>query len=415
MKTILYPSFKEKVFYTKLKNGLKVIVIPKNEYFNTTATLSVNLGSINEYDFLKKRESQLTLGSAHFLEHIILENSRVNALINSGIYINGATTFTNTSYVLKTNNHIIENINSLIEIVLNPKFDDEEILKEKKIIKHEIDMYQDDPEWISRFKLLENCFISYPIKYEIGGTVDTVKNIDKKILNSLYNHFYQPNNMLLVICTPLSPDFIFKNLSSYKGTFTETQYNQKSYIEPSNVANKFDNICLPIKNSRLFVGFKYVTESSFSFKDTLTLELLMEYLFSKNSSFFLKLKKRNIIIGEIDYNIHVNSNIVFVSLNFDTSNLLLAKELILSLINHKDVKISEDKVLQIKNKKIGNILKASNSIEWLVSSYIKEYFNTHDFFTIIEKLKNISIDDLKNMRKLFFYNFAYSILEVSNC
>lgn len=132
MKTILYPSFKEKVFYTKLKNGLKVIVIPKNEYFNTTATLSVNLGSINEYDFLKKSESQLTLGSAHFLEHIILENSRVNTLINSGIYINGATTFTNTSYVLKTNNHIIENINSLIEIVLNPKFDDEEILKEKK-------------------------------------------------------------------------------------------------------------------------------------------------------------------------------------------------------------------------------------------------------------------------------------------
>ncbi|WP_235794137.1 hypothetical protein, partial [Streptococcus pneumoniae] len=63
-------------------------------------------------------------------------------------------------------------------------------------------------------------------------------------------------------------------------------------------------------------------------------------------------------------------NIVFVSLNFDTSNLLLAKKLILSLINHKDVKISEDKVLQVKNKKIGNILKASNSIEWLVSSYI---------------------------------------------
>ena len=195
----------EKFFVEKLDNGLTVIVMPKKGFYKTYAVFSTKYGSqdlefipLNEKEYFKSPE-----GIAHFLEHKLFEKEEctdvANVFASLGADVNAYTTSTNTAYLFSTVDNVYESLETLIDFVQTPYFTDASIEKERGIIEQELLMYLDNPQNILYFATLKGLYKDNTVRNEIGGTVESIKDIDKELLYKCHETFYHPSNMVLVV------------------------------------------------------------------------------------------------------------------------------------------------------------------------------------------------------------------------
>ena len=193
----------QNVYSFTLENGLKVYLVPFSNKKNFYAVLGARYGSLN-IDFSSDGENiHSPYGTAHFLEHKMFEQENgidpFKIFSKTGVSTNASTTFNNTRYYIWGVNDLETNLNFLLDFVFSPYFTDDNVEKEKGIIKEEILMYEDDIAWALDDTLRQNMFYELPVKEKIAGTVASINDITKEDLYAAYNTFYHPSNMFLVI------------------------------------------------------------------------------------------------------------------------------------------------------------------------------------------------------------------------
>ncbi|MFA5466692.1 MAG: pitrilysin family protein, partial [Candidatus Izemoplasmatales bacterium] len=207
LKVTEYPTFKETVISKKLASGLNVVILPKSGFVRKSATLVVPFGSLSHKVKLSETEgATFPPGTAHFLEHMLFEtthenNSRKFALL--GASVNAYTTYNRTAVYFSTTNGFVETLTVMFDMIMSASFTEEGIAKERAIIEKEILLYRDEPEQQLYYDLIKLMYPNHPIHYDIAGSEETIKEIDKELLKKAYAAFYHPQAMLLV----LSGDF----------------------------------------------------------------------------------------------------------------------------------------------------------------------------------------------------------------
>ena len=99
------------LYKEKLQNGLEVHILPKEDSSQTMGVLSVNFGG-NDNTFLdnENKENNLPLGTAHFLEHLLItqngENSIKNTFLNNGGSVGAFTDYKSTNFIFSFANNI---------------------------------------------------------------------------------------------------------------------------------------------------------------------------------------------------------------------------------------------------------------------------------------------------------------------
>ena len=131
---------KEKVYTEKLKNGLTVIIIPKEGIKKKYIIWGTHYGS-NDSKFIvpgETEETEVPKGVAHFLEHKMFEqeNGRnsLDVLSSLGVNANAFTTNTHTAYLYESTDNFYEALDEFMDYVQHPYFTDENVEKEKGII-----------------------------------------------------------------------------------------------------------------------------------------------------------------------------------------------------------------------------------------------------------------------------------------
>ena len=206
---------------TQLSNGLEVLLLPRQDVNTAQLSVAVEYGS--------NQEPQETAGAAHFLEHMVAGGSTKRIALSRSVEDSGGILdfFTDHEYMLTTMdvlpNELDETSTVLAELLFDLEFEEEKFRREKRIILNELAEASDDPaEKIE--ELLLNClFKHHPIKLPVGGTPKTVKQLNLKELNHLYEANYGPENMILV----LTGNFTEKNASAILGKF-EAQPNRNT-------------------------------------------------------------------------------------------------------------------------------------------------------------------------------------------
>ena len=164
MKKISLKGLDQDVYLETLKNNLNIIMVPytnKKNYFITYAT---RYGSnINAFIPVgSKKGITVPNGIAHFLEHKMFEQADgvdpFTFFAESGTGANASTSYTSTQYICYGTKEFAKNLDFLLKFVNEPYFTDENVLKEKGIIKEEIKMYDDIPESVLENKLKENLY-----------------------------------------------------------------------------------------------------------------------------------------------------------------------------------------------------------------------------------------------------------------
>ena len=129
-----YPAVKEKVYRTRLSNGLTVALLPKKEFKEVYGSVTVQFGSIDtlvrEVDGTVKQYPE---GIAHFLEHKLFEREDSSDIMAAftvlGADSNAFTSFTKTNYLFSATDYLLENLDVLEELVTKAHLKEDSILR----------------------------------------------------------------------------------------------------------------------------------------------------------------------------------------------------------------------------------------------------------------------------------------------
>ncbi|MDQ3098241.1 MAG: insulinase family protein [bacterium] len=185
---------------TILKNGLRLISIPMKDLKSATVLVLVGTGS--------RYENEKNNGIAHFLEHMFFKGTEkrpnttdISGEIDSlGADYNAFTGKEYTGYYIKSaSTHLKTSIDILSDMLINSKFDTEEIEREKGVICEEINMYEDTPMRHVGDVYEALAYQGNPLGFDTAGTKEVVKSLNRDIFINYLNHFYTPNNMVVII------------------------------------------------------------------------------------------------------------------------------------------------------------------------------------------------------------------------
>ena len=99
----------------------------------------------------------------------------------------------------------------IADLVLRPKFDSEDVKKERQVVLEEIKMDLDNPEYMLHEIFTRGFWPEHPLGRPILGTPETVKKFNREALRNRFQRWFAPDHLVLSAagqCEPRSSDGI---------------------------------------------------------------------------------------------------------------------------------------------------------------------------------------------------------------
>jgi len=394
-------------------NGLRVYLVPFKNKKNYYAILGTMYGSQDVEFFINHQKIKTPNGTAHFLEHKMFEMEDgidpFKFFSQSGVSTNASTTFDNTRYYIWGINNLESNIKYLLDFIYSPYFTDSNVEKEKNIINEEIAMYDDDPEWAMDDTMRKNLFYNLPVKEKISGTKESVNEITKEDLMQVYDTFYHPSNMVLIIGGNIKVKELktlienHEKLNSFK---KEHMIKRVSYDEPSDVVSEYSELYMNVQIPKLRFSIKIDKNKLSCFSDieqNMYLGIVMTSLFGQSSQF------RELVISEglttgfyVEKNNFCNYFTLDITAESDKADMFV-DEIKKTL---KNVKIKPTELERIKKVWIASEIRMIDNVETTVDNIYSDLMAYNQvYYNRVDYIRNL------NMKKL---NKLISLLDLSN-
>ena len=408
MQVIESLKVKEKLYFEKLDNGMPILIIPKKGMRKKYMIWGTNYGS-NDNVFVvpgEEKETKVPNGVAHFLEHKMFEQENgtnsLDVLTALGVEANAYTTNDHTAYLFECTNNFYEAMDELMDYVQNPYFTDENVEKEKGIIGQEIMMYDDYPDWKVYLNAMQAMYHNNPIKIDIVGTIDSISKIDKEILYKCYNTFYNPSNMVMVVCGDFEPE---KLLEEIKKRLKDTKANGKIKRmypeEPESIVKEKIEQTLEVSKPMYTIGIKdkpinnIGDNSDQIIKKDIALQILLELLVGKSSKLYRKLYDEGIIYGGIGFSHEFSKTYDHILISGQADDPEKVYSMVKNEIeNFKQNGINENDFNRIKKKLYGEYIEEYNDVSDIARMFLSDYMKGINSFEYLEKIENIDVEYL---------------------
>lgn len=383
MEKISIKGINEEILYIVSKKGLP-IYIWKNE-FAKSFYLSLNTlyGSIDTEFMVDGKKYKVPNGIAHFMEHIkfnIDKDTTANDIFDKlGSDINAFTTFKYTSYLVYGTSKIDENLNNLLDYVYNPYFTKEMIKKEKGIITSEINMGKDQPYSKLYFEFNKALYHKEKFRNLVTGDIDDIKNIDLEDIKLIYDVFYHPKNMFLIVTGNVNPYEIEKivndNLDK-KDIITYLEPKKVKTKEPKGVYKKDVILESNVEVEKAKIGLK-IDRKVFKGIDKVRLNIILSLILSSNfgdTSDFKEEMLQEGLITYLAYNRYVEDEFVVLDITLESKYLDEAIKMVLEKLDN--LSMDEIDLKRKVNSAISNMVINYEDVENvnnLLQSYIINY------------------------------------------
>lgn len=199
---------KKEIEIIRFKNGLKAVIEKKTNTENIHIGLIINVGSRNE--------NKSIYGMAHLIEHLIFKGTNkhqaryiLNRIDSVGGELNAYTTKEKTVIHASVNKKYFERALDLIsEIFQFASFPEAQILKEKEVVKDEIQSYNDNPYEQIYDDFEELLFSGHSLAHSILGNVKSLDKINRKQIISFYKKHYNTSNAVVSILGHIDTRYI---------------------------------------------------------------------------------------------------------------------------------------------------------------------------------------------------------------
>ena len=415
MKLVKFPAYN---FYKeKLNNGLTLVLIPLKDEKIISVGIFIKVGS--------RYETDENNGISHFLEHMTFggtntktENEIMAKLDSVGALYNAATSREFT-YFYANGNYKDSNIllDIILDMYMNPIFPEKKIKKERLVVLEELGMHNDDNQMLLYDDVMNLMYNFTTLGNPILGSYETVSNITRDDLLNYHNKYYTPNNSILVVSGNFNHNKIYDKI--VKG-FSNKHYDQSIIKQSYNIQQTIPQLSI-IYGEQLFQTNVMIAFRSFKYGDdrNYTLDIISKYLTSGFTSVLFTLLRTKLGVAysvSTSNETYSDHGIFYIATGLDVKRSVEAISLILDEIKkirkgeiNKDIFNNAKRIFETSM-----LFELSSPYDYMMSHGMKEIGNTGNISNeyILEKIKKITINDIKNIANDVFLskNMNISIL-----
>ena len=152
-----------------------------------------------------RHETEDRGGIAHFVEHMLFKGTGTRsaediaqAIDSIGGQLDAFTAKEYAAYYIKVlDEHLSTAIDLLSDIVMNPRFDAEDLDKEKKVILEEIKMVEDTPDDLVHELFTQHFWEGHALGRPILGSRETVESLTPATLREYFRDAYVAPNLIV--------------------------------------------------------------------------------------------------------------------------------------------------------------------------------------------------------------------------
>ena len=182
---------------TKLPNGIAVLTEHMPGLRSVTVGIWVRRGS--------RHESPELNGICHFIEHAVFKGTQKRSARDIAIetdrlggHFDAYTTHEMTGFALKVaDTALADAIDLLADLVAHPRFDQEDLEREQRVILEEMKMVEDTPDELLGELFNAAYFPDQPLGRPIEGTKETVPTFDHKTTLAFHAREFSYSNLVV--------------------------------------------------------------------------------------------------------------------------------------------------------------------------------------------------------------------------
>ena len=180
-----------------LPNGLVVVTETMNHVRSVSIGVWVRNGS--------RREACEQNGLAHFMEHMVFkgtERRSAEAIAREMDSVGGMLdAFTSKEQICFNAKVLDQNLpiafDVIADLVLRPRFDSEDVAKERQVVLEEIKMDLDNPEYLLHEIFTRGFWPEHPLGRPILGTPETVRQFSREALQTRFREWFAPDHLVV--------------------------------------------------------------------------------------------------------------------------------------------------------------------------------------------------------------------------
>ena len=395
----------EKYYDIDHPSGLKILVMPKENYSSTYAIFATKYGSIDTMIQMSDGSfKEIPEGTAHFLEHKLFESEDLDAFerfAKTGASANAYTSFERTGYLFSCSANFKKNLEILLDFVQNPYFTQATVEKEQGIIGQEIDMYKDAPDWEVMFNCLRTMYHNLPVRIDIAGTQESIAQITAKTLYGCYDNFYNLHNMVLAVAGNADVNEIVEVADKVLKPVEGKMAQRKVIDEPEEVIDSYIEEKLSVATPQFMFGFKESWDTpERTTKEEISMEILLDMISGQSSELYKRLFDGKLINNSFGFEYFTGfgySCVLFAGESNDPKKV--AEEIVGEIGRFRETGFDETAFERTKKKLYGRMIMGMNDIEGLANNMAVSYFAGEDVFTDFEIFKTVTLDDVNDIFK----------------
>ena len=395
----------EKYYDIDHPSGLKILVMPKENYSSTYAIFATKYGSIDTMIQMSDGSfKEIPEGTAHFLEHKLFESEDLDAFerfAKTGASANAYTSFERTGYLFSCSANFKKNLEILLDFVQNPYFTQATVEKEQGIIGQEIDMYKDAPDWEVMFNCLRTMYHNLPVRIDIAGTQESIAQITAKTLYGCYDNFYNLHNMVLAVAGNADVDEIVEVADKVLKPVEGKMAQRKVIDEPEEVIDSYIEEKLSVATHQFMFGFKESWDTpERTTKEEVSMEILLDMISGQSSELYKRLFDGKLINNSFGFEYFTGfgySCVLFAGESNDPKKV--AEEIVGEIGKFRETGFDKTAFERTKKKLYGRMIMGMNDIEGLANNMAVSYFAGEDVFTDFEIFKTVTLDDVNDIFK----------------
>ena len=400
MKQTFYERIGEAVCRETLPNGLRINIVPKQDFAKSYAFFATRYGGMDTRFCLNGKWLDTPAGIAHYLEHKMFDTKEGNALqelAKNGAEPNAFTSNAITGYYFDSTTHFEKNLEILLSFVSIPYFTEESVAKEQGIIGQEIRMIEDNPDWQIYTRMMKALYSTSPARTSIAGTVESISHITAETLYDCHKAFYTPSNMVLTVVGNVDPvhvvDIARRVLPREGGPVIPRDYG----TEPAAVAEKETKLTMEVSCPQFLTGFKCtpVDDGEDYMRQSLIGDMACDILLGDSSPLYLRLYDQGLLNTSFGGAFEMMPGVAYLYAGGDSKDArAVAAEIQKEARRLTEEGINEDFYQRVRRASFGSNLRGLNSFENIAVSLSEGYFHGYDPFRFPQVFDTITKEDI---------------------
>ena len=182
---------------TTLANGLRIV--SESIPYMSSVSLGIFAGTGSRH------ETPAEQGVSHFIEHLMFKGTHrrsakdiAEMVDDVGGQLNAATDRENTCYYIQVlPEHLSLGMDILSDMLLNSKFADVDVEKERQVVLEEISLYEDSPDELIHDLHMNSLWPGHALGRNILGTRETIAAMNRQAIIDYRMRHYVPDNLVI--------------------------------------------------------------------------------------------------------------------------------------------------------------------------------------------------------------------------